>query len=373
MSDGIELSIIIPAYNASATIERAISSAFRLLRGIQGEVIVVDDGSTDGTPQILNQLSAKYRDLRTASQLNSGRSAARNRGVSLARGQWLMFLDADDYLFSDAKPALMEVLDACDVGLVIFPMAVSRSGVVASCEDEADLSPREGVTISAGEVIDGMVSFDAVECEDFKEYTYEFNSPWSRLYRREQVLSLVAKEVPGFEPFPVGLRFSEDRLFNIAYLAMDRRQGVMFARCAPLYCWDMQQSGTVGVVRVDDARDLPLFARLVAGLEKSGIISGAEGDSLIARETINRLKRTTLLESGPDFRRASALWMVVLQEAKISRALSLAGGSMSGVGYTKMWRPMTCTLSRGRYAIALRYCGAYRVFRMMKRRIADSK
>lgn len=63
-----------------------------------------------------------------------------------------------------------------------------------------------------------------------RKVSYEFNSSWSRLYRRDETFILAAKGPRGFEPFPLGLLFSEDRLFNIAYLAQNRSRKVTFAR-----------------------------------------------------------------------------------------------------------------------------------------------
>jgi glycosyltransferase involved in cell wall biosynthesis len=89
------LSIIIPAYNAERYIESAVASAL-LQEGIEVEVIVIDDGSTDSTHDLLTM----YRNLgvRVERQENQGPAAARNKGVSLAAGEFVGFLDADDML-----------------------------------------------------------------------------------------------------------------------------------------------------------------------------------------------------------------------------------------------------------------------------------
>ena len=86
------VSTIIPAYNAARYIREAIDSALAQ-QGIEQEVIVVDDGSTDETWQILQTYGSRIRCLR---QQNSGAAAARSRGLYLARGEWIAFLDADD-------------------------------------------------------------------------------------------------------------------------------------------------------------------------------------------------------------------------------------------------------------------------------------
>lgn len=86
-------SVIIPAYNSAATLARAIESV-RAQSWPAHEIIVVDDGSTDATAEIARQFG---EDVRLIQQPNSGVSAARNAGAAAASGDWLAFLDADDW------------------------------------------------------------------------------------------------------------------------------------------------------------------------------------------------------------------------------------------------------------------------------------
>lgn len=88
----IKVSAIIPVFNGSATLRQAIDSV--LDQGSCGlELIVVDDGSTDSTPAIIESYGPRVRQIR---QANAGPAAARNAGVRSARGEYLAFLDADD-------------------------------------------------------------------------------------------------------------------------------------------------------------------------------------------------------------------------------------------------------------------------------------
>lgn len=89
----IEVSVIIPAYNSSATIGRALDSVFAQTYSAF-EVIVVDDGSRDDLPGAIAPYASR---LRLIHQENSGAAAARNAGVRAARGRYLAFLDADDF------------------------------------------------------------------------------------------------------------------------------------------------------------------------------------------------------------------------------------------------------------------------------------
>jgi glycosyltransferase involved in cell wall biosynthesis len=87
------ISILIPCYNAARWIAHAIESA--LQQGNEHEVIVVDDGSTDGSLDIIKRFDGR---IRWETGVNRGGNVARNRLLALARHEWLQYLDADDYL-----------------------------------------------------------------------------------------------------------------------------------------------------------------------------------------------------------------------------------------------------------------------------------
>jgi glycosyltransferase involved in cell wall biosynthesis len=87
------VSIVIPCYNAQATIAETIDSA--LAQDVDCQVIVVDDGSTDGSAAVLQSYGDR---IETLSGPNRGVSAARNSGIDAARGDWIQFLDSDDLL-----------------------------------------------------------------------------------------------------------------------------------------------------------------------------------------------------------------------------------------------------------------------------------
>lgn len=89
----VRVSVIIPVYNRGQWIAEAVESV--LIQDYEPlELIVVDDGSTDATPGVVSSCCGHVRLIR---QANSGVSAARNRGVASARGDWIAFLDSDDY------------------------------------------------------------------------------------------------------------------------------------------------------------------------------------------------------------------------------------------------------------------------------------
>lgn len=93
-----EVSIIMPNYNCLAYLPKAIDSVLQQ-QDVRFELIVVDDGSTDGSLEWLQQAEKKYNQLRLITQPNLGVIAARNRAIKKANGQFIAFLDADDYWY----------------------------------------------------------------------------------------------------------------------------------------------------------------------------------------------------------------------------------------------------------------------------------
>lgn len=93
----MNVSVVIPAYNAAGTLADTLES-LRAQSCPTWEAIVVDDGSVDETGRIAREFAVRDERIRVASQPNGGESAARNTGVGLARHDWLLFLDADDWI-----------------------------------------------------------------------------------------------------------------------------------------------------------------------------------------------------------------------------------------------------------------------------------
>lgn len=103
------VSVIIPTYNRADLVPEAINSVLGQT-SIDVEVVVVDDGSTDSTRALLHDLYGER--IRYLYQTNSGRSAARNRGIAVSRGHYLLFLDSDDMLLPGALEREAAYLDA---------------------------------------------------------------------------------------------------------------------------------------------------------------------------------------------------------------------------------------------------------------------
>lgn len=113
----ILLSFIIPAYNAEPYLRECLDSISRLnMRGRGYEVIVVNDGSTDGTAALLEAYGREHVEVTVISQENRGLSAARNAGMRGAKGKYVCFVDADDHLFAAQAP--LDVLEGEEVDIV---------------------------------------------------------------------------------------------------------------------------------------------------------------------------------------------------------------------------------------------------------------
>ncbi len=120
-----KFSIVIPAFNSEATLARAVESVLAQTY-LDYEVIVVNDGSTDGTAALIEELAIDPR-VRTVSQQNAGVSAARNAGANIAKGEWLVFLDADDELVYSALSLLSSFTSSSEISVVRGGF-VKRSG-----------------------------------------------------------------------------------------------------------------------------------------------------------------------------------------------------------------------------------------------------
>ena len=112
----IDLSIIVPAYNAESTIEKCVESVIQQKVSFHYELIIINDGSTDNTKEIIK----KYKDshIKLINQENRGFSGARNRGIDEAVGRYLMFLDSDDYLIGNCIQKMMETMKEEDADVV---------------------------------------------------------------------------------------------------------------------------------------------------------------------------------------------------------------------------------------------------------------
>ena len=139
------VSIIIPAYNAEKTLTRCVESALNQTYP-SIEIIIVDDGSTDETGELIKGLATVHHKIRVVRQKNRGLSGARNSGMDLAQGDLLFFLDADDYIEPNEVEALCSQMERTGADIVV-------GGLVYETQNgtrEKMLVPKQGITDEEG-------------------------------------------------------------------------------------------------------------------------------------------------------------------------------------------------------------------------------
>ena len=112
----IQLSIVIPIYNVSGYLRECLGSVYSQTE-INWEVILVDDGSTDNSEDICEEYKSKYSNTIVIHKENGGLSDARNAGIEIAKGEYIYFLDSDDWLAPNAIQTLLDfaIKNKCEV------------------------------------------------------------------------------------------------------------------------------------------------------------------------------------------------------------------------------------------------------------------
>ena len=125
--DLIRVSVIVPIYNVKAYLKECLDSLERqTLNGI--EVIMVNDGSTDGSELIAAEYSERNPNFRLLNRENGGLSAARNTGLESAQGKYVYFLDSDDFLADNAMELLYSKAESEDLDQVRFSAYIFEDG-----------------------------------------------------------------------------------------------------------------------------------------------------------------------------------------------------------------------------------------------------
>lgn len=115
----IKTSVIIPVYNTALYIEECIDSVFNQTQK-EIEVIAINDGSTDGSLEVLLQLQKKYPKLNVIVQENHGLGYTRNIGIKISKGEYIYFLDSDDYILEDTLDSCYEYATKNKLDVVLF-------------------------------------------------------------------------------------------------------------------------------------------------------------------------------------------------------------------------------------------------------------
>lgn len=150
-----KVSVIIPVYNSDLTVERCVNSvAGQSLRDI--EIILVDDGSSDKSPEIIDALAKSDDRIRAFHIKNSGPAAARNLGIDNAKGEYLAFCDDDDYIEPEALSYMYEHIQNADMiccGLIFDYEGKSERRVFCS---QKELTPESLCELKSRNLLDTM-------------------------------------------------------------------------------------------------------------------------------------------------------------------------------------------------------------------------
>lgn len=216
----IFISLVVPAYNASSYLDRFFnsvdsqnSSAF--------EVVIVDDGSTDDTYDLLCKKSkccSSYRVI-VIHQNNSGQNAARFRGLQEASGEYVWFVDIDDMIVSDAISNLKEMLrhNTSSECVIFEKMRIAGNRCTPVPDEPLFASSRIFDSKSKRELISILIEGS------------KLNSLWSKVFLRKKLLEVVR----GINDKP-SLRYGED--FILSSFFLDNAKTIMYDP-APLYVY----------------------------------------------------------------------------------------------------------------------------------------
>lgn len=142
------ISVIIPVYNAASLINRCLDSIVSQNGNYPIELIIVDDGSTDNSVELIRQRPEQDK-IRLFQQKNSGPAKARNKGIAKARGKYIAFLDADDYWlpgFLSSTVDFLENNNEC-IAVSVAQRHLTTTGEHEAPENWQDLAPKEGIII----------------------------------------------------------------------------------------------------------------------------------------------------------------------------------------------------------------------------------
>lgn len=266
----IETSVIIPCWNVAPWLPRCLEDVFAALPD-SSEVIAVDDGSQDETPEILQRFAAEHPELKIFSQQNYGVSAARNRALDAAKGEYIFFVDPDDGVEPDFFSSMLQRMKEknADYCIVSFK-TVGENGSVRNDSLKSDYE-----FASNSEIVSGYVSriigysFNDVRRFHNGEPLFsrrEMASVWRACFRR----SLIEKARVKFDETIV---LYEDAVFNAEYLLSAER---MTSIDRPLYRVTQRDSGAMRTIPRDAEKLARNKLRLLAARKRLDLLSGGK-------------------------------------------------------------------------------------------------
>ncbi len=206
-----KVSIIVPAYNAQNTIGRCLDSILKQTYS-DFELLVMDDGSRDDTPRILDEYAASDARIHVTHKANSGVSDTRNQALDLASGEYIQFLDADDWITPDATRLFVRAMEdnpTCDMVIADFYRVVGKNLSQKGDIEEEHLLTRE-------EYADEMMKSPA---------DFYYGVLWNKFFRRSIIEQYQLR-------MDARLDWAEDFIFNMEYVLHTDH---IYALKAPVY------------------------------------------------------------------------------------------------------------------------------------------
>lgn len=246
MSESVKrISVIVTAYNIEAYLPRCMESLLAQTYPAL-EIILVDDGSEDGTPGICDEYAADYERVRVIHKENGGPSSARNAGVAIASGDFIGYVDGDDWV----EPEMYErMLEAC----------LEKEADLAVCSYRQVGKGAEEIH-PTGKVLE-LERQEALELYISGHPQYHiYHSVWSKLFKRELIADI---------QFPEG-RKSEDIMYTTRAL-------VKASKCVfldtPYYNYMMDRESSIMNSKFHERRfrdEIPFWKEQAACLEEHG-------------------------------------------------------------------------------------------------------
>ena len=190
----IHYSIILPAYQSEITLPRCLDDLLQQRLVDKSEIVLIDDGSTDLTPKICDDYGSRYSNVKVIHQENKGASAARNRGIEEASGEWISFVDADDLVTEEYLSAFDAVTDKADVNYFssrIVSHGYTDEHLLQDCYYDGDNS-----------LEDALIALK-LSGDKYEHYGYTWNKFFRASIIREHNIR-----------FTEGLRYREDEIFT---------------------------------------------------------------------------------------------------------------------------------------------------------------
>lgn len=217
----IEISFIIPVYNGEKTIQRCVHSIQE--SQVELEIIIVNDGSTDNTEQICKNMAAQDVRIKLFSIENCGQGKARVYGTKQAKGKYICYVDADDYIFSKAYEKMWKCARINDYDVVMGGY-VRDNGVVS---DEIHL-PGEGIIKRNGDNAQTQL-YHKVKTGS------AFGYVWNKLYRRNFL------EENKLQMDDIRKVYMEDTMFNLKVWSKNPN---WYCMDIPVYCYQTANEST---------------------------------------------------------------------------------------------------------------------------------